>query len=182
MPLASLRPADRNPKDHDLGAIDSSISRFGYVEPIILDERTGRLVAGHGRVASVRMMEDGGETPPEGVEIIDGEWCIPVVRGWSSKSDRDAEAYLLASNRTTELGGWHDAELLELLKDLAESGDLDGSGFNGDDIDALDKILKDLPDFPDEDDPTQDEEDEYDNAPGGEKAFTCPKCGHEWRE
>jgi ParB-like chromosome segregation protein Spo0J len=49
LPLATLLKAPRNPKDHDIGLLHDSFSRFGFVEPIALNERTGRLVAGHGR-------------------------------------------------------------------------------------------------------------------------------------
>ena len=31
-----------NPKDHDIGEIIASIRRFGYVDPGMVDERTGR--------------------------------------------------------------------------------------------------------------------------------------------
>ena len=50
LPLSSLKPARRNPKRHDLGTLDQSLDRFGFVAPIILDERTKRIVAGHGRM------------------------------------------------------------------------------------------------------------------------------------
>lgn len=48
MPLGQLQVAKRNPKKHS-GDISTSVGRFGYAEPILLDERTGRIVAGHGR-------------------------------------------------------------------------------------------------------------------------------------
>jgi hypothetical protein len=60
VPLDDLQPAARNPKRHDLPAIGRSIDTFGYVEPVVLDERTGRLVAGHGRVEQLRAARDGG--------------------------------------------------------------------------------------------------------------------------
>ena len=60
VPLQDLEPAARNPKRHhvDLG---SSIARFGYADGVILDERTGRLVAGHGRLEDLRHREESGE-------------------------------------------------------------------------------------------------------------------------
>ena len=50
-PLADLIAAKhkRNPKDHDIGAISRSVNRFGFTAPVIIDERTGYLAAGHGR-------------------------------------------------------------------------------------------------------------------------------------
>ena len=61
--LEGLVRAPRNPKQHDLGVLQASLDRFGFVAPIILDERTGRLVAGHGRLDALEKLksEDGGE-------------------------------------------------------------------------------------------------------------------------
>ncbi|MEU8356488.1 hypothetical protein AB0C27_10810 [Nonomuraea sp. NPDC048882] len=43
------------------------------------------------------------KSPPEGVKIgDDGVWLVPILRGWTSRSDAEAEAYLVAANRLTE--------------------------------------------------------------------------------
>lgn len=135
LPVDRLVPADRNPKRHDQATLGASISRFGYIEPIVLDERTGKLVAGHGRLEQLRSRASAGEEPPEGVTVdADGNWLVPVVRGWASADDAEAEAYLLAANRTTELGGWDP----NLLADALEaSPNLDGIGFSDDDLRQL---------------------------------------------
>lgn len=142
VPLALLQVAPRNPKRHQLDQLGGSISRFGYVEPIVMDERTGRMVAGHGRRESLLKMRAKGQAPPTGVREGDGDWLVPVVRGWTSKSDKDAEAYLIASNRHVELGGWDDTELVALLRDV----DLDGTGYNQDDLtELLDRVAEPTP-------------------------------------
>ena len=41
-PLSSLEGDPRNPKAHDVSTITASVGRFGYLEPIVLDGRTGR--------------------------------------------------------------------------------------------------------------------------------------------
>lgn len=138
--LDNLYEHPKNPKAHDLETIDSSVGRFGYVEPVVVDERTGYLISGHGRRATLLAMRERGEAAPEGVqEDADGMWRVPVVRGWRSRTDSEATAALIAMNRTTELGGWVDDELLELLDNLAqEEGDgLAGVGFDGQGIEAL---------------------------------------------
>ncbi len=137
LPLSQLVEAARNPKKHALEPLGASIGRFGYVEPIILDERTGRMVAGHGRRESLLKMRAAGEMPPSGVRSGDNDWLVPVVRGWASKSDKDAEAYLVASNRHVDLGGWDDAALAEMLQSLAAADALDGTGFVDDDVERL---------------------------------------------
>jgi DNA modification methylase len=119
--LDELIPATRNPKQHYIDGLLTSIGRFGYAAPALRDERTGRLVVGHGRTEALRAMRDAGENPPSGVAVDgDGRWLVPVVCGWSSRSDAEAEAYLVADNRHTELGGWDDQELADLLTGVAD--------------------------------------------------------------
>lgn len=140
LPLDEVKPAARNPKRHDGPAINASISKFGMAETPLVDERTGRLVAGHGRIAQLAAMRDAGQEPPDGVQVdADGRWLVPVTRGWASRSDAEAEAYLLASNKLTANGGWDDGELSELLADLSElDPDLIAlAGFSEDEVAAL---------------------------------------------
>lgn len=138
LPLTGLKGAPRNPKQHAQGDIQTSINRFGYVEPIVLDERTGRLVAGHGRRDSLASLKAKGQEPPSGIKDDGGEWLVPVLRGWASRSDQEADAYLLASNQLTVTGGWDNGPLTEMLKELAEAKALDGVGF---DAAALTELL-----------------------------------------
>lgn len=122
MPLEELAPATKNPKRHRLDLLRSSMDRFGFASPVLRDERTGRLVVGHGRVETLTQMRDAGQSPPDGVHLdAYGRWLVPVVRGWSSRSDAEADAYLLADNRHSELGGWDSAGLADVLTELAGS-------------------------------------------------------------
>ena len=129
LPLSSLKPARRNPKRHQIETVLRSMDRFGYVAPMILGERTGRLVAGHGRVQSLKQAKADGKQPPSRIRIKNGDWLVPVVRGVSFADDREAEAYLLAYNQTTILGGWDDNELKEIIERLGAEGELAGTGF-----------------------------------------------------
>jgi hypothetical protein len=119
--LEEIPEAARNPKRHDKRGIRASVEAFGYVEPIVRDERTGRLVAGHGRLEQLRALEQREADKrrpkvPDGIRVAgDGRWLVPVVRGWASVDDAAAEAYLVASNRLTERGGWDDTGLAEVL-------------------------------------------------------------------
>lgn len=139
-PLSELSPDPRNPKSHSLEVIDDSIGRFGVLDPIILDQRTGFIVSGHGRAKALKAMEERGEAPPEGVKADpdSGEWLVPVVTGWASRTDAEAGAALIALNRATELGGWVDDALLDLLEELGEEEDgLDGVGFTLKEVEEL---------------------------------------------
>lgn len=131
--LAEVVPAVRNPKRHDEAEIAASIRRFGFVEPILMDERTGRLIAGHGRLEVLMGIERSGEAPPAGI-VVDGGWRVPVLRGWSSVDDGEAEALLVAVNQLPAKGGWDDRMLADLLSRLPS---FEGTGFVQPDLDAL---------------------------------------------
>lgn len=144
LPLSELAENPKNPKNHELQTVGESISRFGMIDPIVRDERTGFLIAGHGRKNSLEALRNNGETPPEGVQVAeDGEWLVPVLTGWGSRSDTEANAALIALNRTTEIGGWDDEALAELLDELAEVEDgLEGVGYNDEELSELSERLE----------------------------------------
>lgn len=132
--LDELVPAERNGKGHDSAAIARSVERFGVIEIPVVDERTGRLVAGHGRREDYLDRRERGEPAPEGVRVVKGRWRVPVVRGWASRDDAEALAAGVALNRSGELGGWVDS-LAAILTDLAAlEGGLDATGFTDDDL------------------------------------------------
>jgi ParB-like chromosome segregation protein Spo0J len=137
--LDDIPRAPRNPKTHELAKLKASIAKYGVTVAGILDERTGRLVAGHGRLQALQEMADAGQDPPPGIAVEEGEWRVPVVRGWASANDSEAEGYLLADNRTGELGSWDERILAEVLDDLAEYNVdlLDIAGYSFDDLDDL---------------------------------------------
>jgi hypothetical protein len=119
--LDDIQMAPRNPKRHAADAIAASIGHFGLAELPLLDERTGRLIAGHGRITDLRRSHAEGQSPPAGVRADGDAWLVPVVRGWASRSDTDAEAYLLGSNNLTTLGGWDTSELLDMLRGISDT-------------------------------------------------------------
>ena len=57
--LSAIREDPANARlhnDRNLDAIVASLQRFGQAEPLVLNARTGRLVAGHGRLAAMRKL------------------------------------------------------------------------------------------------------------------------------
>lgn len=137
MDVAKLVPARRNPKRHAESDIQASLNRFGYAEPIMLDERTERLVAGHGRVEALVDLLEMGNEPPAGVKVVRNTWKVPVVRGWASKDDEEADAYLIASNHLTSVGGWESSDLAQMLDEIRGSSGLNGLGFTTNDVEQL---------------------------------------------
>lgn len=119
MKLEDIAPAILNPKTHHQ-SLASSMDAMGFTEPMLLDDRTGRLIAGHGRLEELQRRQKFGEDPPDGVQVVDGSWTAPVVRGWSSKDDAHATAALLGSNQITIAGDWRQDEVAALLAALEE--------------------------------------------------------------
>ncbi|MDL2342580.1 hypothetical protein QOL99_00255 [Deinococcus sp. MIMF12] len=119
LPLDQLARWPGNPKEHADGAIAASISRFGFRDPLAIDEATGRLIAGHGRLSVLERAHAAGQPAPQFVQVReDGMWLVPVTRGGSFGSEDEAAAYLVAHNRTGELGGWNDELLAGMLGGL----------------------------------------------------------------
>lgn len=147
MPLDDIPRAEQNAKAHDEDAIASSLGQFGATVVGILDERTGRLVAGHGRLTVLERQRAAGDAPPDGIRTdADGRWLAPIVRGWASASDPAAAAYVIADNRTTERGGWDNRLLADILDGLTDDPDLlDATGYGADDLDDLVRSFKEPP-------------------------------------
>lgn len=181
VPLDDLQRWPRNPKLHDGEHIERSIERFGFVNPILIDERTGRIVAGHGRLDALLMLRGRGDEPPERVQRgEDGRWYVPVVRGVSFNSDAEAQAYLITDNRAVELGGWDDQALVDMLQDVAEQSEdlLDAAGFARNE---LERMLAAVHEAMEEDDPEVSGEhldelrDEWETAEG--QMWEIPSAG-----
>jgi hypothetical protein len=138
VPLSQIITWPRNPKDHDIPLITQSMFRFGFINPLIVDERSGQLVAGHGRLESLNnMMLDRAE-PPDRVRVSEsGEWLVPVLRGVQFANQAEAEAYALADNQLTIVAGWNEAELGRVLADLSEVYAEEGLGWTLGEIDDL---------------------------------------------
>ena len=140
--LDRLTPNPANPKNHDEKLLEKSLANFGYVEPIVVDQRTGFMISGHGRKEVLTKMRDAGLEPPTGIVVKDGEWLVPVATGWASKDDTEARAALVALNRTTEQGGWNRENLLTILQELSDNNFLDSVGFVETDLTNLGKALE----------------------------------------
>lgn len=181
VPVDDLQGDERNPKDHDTRAVRDSIDRFGFIEPVTVDGRTGTIISGHGRVKALKAMQRDGDTAPAGVKAEGKTWLVPVVAGWESRTDVDAAGALIALNRTVELGGWVDETLLELLHELGEDeSGFEGVGFTEADVENIRERLGELgeDEFPDFDDIA----DVSAKSTGGkELEVTCPNCEHHFR-
>ena len=126
LPLGELKPRAGNARTHtkkQIGQIAASIERFGFTNPVLIDD-AGGVIAGHGRIEAARTL---------GIEKV------PTVR-LSHMSEADVRAYAIADNRLAELAGW-DRELLAVefryLSDLDIDLDVTITGIETPEIDVL---------------------------------------------
>jgi hypothetical protein len=133
-PLSKLIGLPRNPKLHNLGEIHMSIDRFGFVNRIVINDTTNHLIAGHGRVEALRQKKLLNESAPKGVEVKPDDWYVPTDRIEIPESEEEALA--IALNKIGE-NEWDDDKTAQILADLAAKGELDGTGFDGEDVDYL---------------------------------------------
>ncbi len=124
--IADLHPRAGNPRTHSKKQVDqiaASITRFGFTNPVLIDDSDG-IVAGHGRVEAAKRL---------------GMTEVPTLR-LGDMSEADVRAYVIADNRLAENAGW-DRQLLGIeFKYLAELDfdfDLTITGFELPEIDAL---------------------------------------------
>ena len=155
VPLSRLKFHPRNANQGDFGAIQQSVEANGFYGTIVANKRTGHILAGNHRYAVAKQM---------GFERVPVSWV-----------DVDAEQelrILIADNRTTRLGIDNEAQLAELLSELAATpAGLLGTGFDGDDLDELIAKMT-VPDF----EPVEDTGDLSKLDP-----VVCPECGHEFK-
>lgn len=127
-PLDTLTEYPNNPRQHDtkqLIKIQNSIEKFGFINPILVDEHN-EIIAGHARLAAARLAH-----LPQ----------VPVIR-LEHLSTAQKKAYRLADNKLAELGTWS-IENLQLEFQELEKLDLDFSlGITGFDMGDIDLILE----------------------------------------
>lgn len=123
-PLDALVPYANNARTHSdeqVAQIAASIAAFGFVNPVLVDER-GVIIAGHGRLAAARML---------------GMTEVPVIE-LAHLTETQRKALIIADNRIALNAGWDDELLkLELESLKAEDFDLDILGFDPTEIDDL---------------------------------------------
>ncbi|MFJ4988718.1 hypothetical protein ACIP9H_33580 [Streptomyces sp. NPDC088732] len=192
VPLTDLTPAPRNPKRHELELLIDAIRMHGLVEVPVADERTQCVLHGHGRREALIEMQARGMALPGGVVLDnDGGWLVPLLRGWSSRNDAEAEALAIKLNRLPGQGGWDPREFAEVLEDLAtkDAELFDSLAIPHDEIDDLLRQVdpETLPGGGREDEPATlhlpDDgaagDDGLSPDDDGRAAHTtCPACGH----
>jgi DNA modification methylase len=123
-PTERLIPYANNPRLHseaDLEKIAASILKWGWTNPVLVDEK-GVLIAGHGRVAAAAKLR------LKSIPVI-------VAHGWS---EEEKQAYRLADNELAARASWDPDLLHSELRDLKFGDfDLDLIGFEPDRLEEI---------------------------------------------
>ena len=125
---ARLVPHPDNPRTHSkeqVRKIAASIRRFGFRNPVLVDENNN-VIAGHGRLLAAAELKLA---------------SVPTLV-LANMTEAERRAYVIADNRLAELAGWDEDRL---ASELAAIGGLDGDfdlSFTGFDGGALERLLE----------------------------------------
>jgi DNA modification methylase len=139
--IRDLAPWARNARTHSrkqVRQIAASIERFGFTNPVLIDEKR-TILAGHGRVEAAKLL---------------GMAEVPCLR-LDHMSEAEKRAYVLADNKLALNAGW-DEDLLAAELGALMSDDLDFdigiTGFSIPEIDGLmEAVAPEEPNDPEDD-------------------------------
>lgn len=124
VPISLLNAAPYNPRkdlqpgDLEYQKIARSIEKYGCVEPIIWNEKTGNVIGGHQRL-----------------KVLAATGAVEVDVSVVQLSLEDEKALNLALNKIS--GQWDNEKLSAVLQDLSAGFDVEVTGFDQHEVDAL---------------------------------------------
>ena len=157
--LAALEPREDNPRRNTVAAkqLARTIEQTGWGAPIVVQKKTGLIIAGHTRYKAAALL--GLERVP--VRELDVDY-------------RRAQALALADNRVGEIAEW---DFEALAKEL-ETFSLDDAEALGFDSKYLEGLADKIAGFgPMDENPRLDELGE-----GSWRTTKCPECGHVFKK
>lgn len=124
--IGDVRPSARNARTHtpkQIKQIAESIRRFGFTNPVLIDE-TGTLIAGHGRLEAAKTL---GRTTVFTIQV-------------AYLSGPEKRALMLADNKIALNAGWDMKLLAQELEELSAAAldfDIETTGFEAPEIDLI---------------------------------------------
>jgi len=148
-PINTLIPLAHNPRRGNVKAIKASLTKFGQLKPIVVNQNGEILAGNHTHAAAVQL----------------GWTEIAVIR--VNATTEEAQAFAIADNHTSDLSRWDNKELAAMLKDIQETDKalLKATSFTSDDIEALLQTEEKPPGY---------QQPEKDNSITGKG--NCPSC------
>lgn len=125
LPIQKINPAAYNPRrisDEALSGLKESIKKFGFVEPLVINTKTGNLVGGHQRLKAAENL---------------GMKTVPIVEVKLSLAEEKA---LNISLNNPQISGEYTEGLLPLIQEIKLAG-IDLAPLR---IDALEIDLPDI--------------------------------------
>lgn len=125
LPIAALKPWQKNARTHSkkqVRQIADSIARFGFTNPVLIDNEN-TILAGHGRVEAAKLL---------------GRAGVPCIR-LEHMTPQQKRAYVLADNKLALNAGWDEELLAEELKELMlqDEFSIDVTGFSIAEVDHI---------------------------------------------
>lgn len=156
IPIKKIKRAKYNPRrqlepgDPEYQSLKRAMERFGYLVPLVWNERTGVLVGGHQRLS-----------------VLEAQGAKEVVVSVVDLGEAYERALNVALNNIE--GDWDANVLIHVLSELRDYGvDLDFTGYNEEEVGRLLEWQPGAISFP-----------EYDESVGDEVAMVeCEVCGH----
>lgn len=121
VPLSELSPYARNPRRGNVDAIVASLEAHGQYRALVANARTNEVLAGNHTFLALQRM--GAKEALVHFVDVDEDQAARIV---------------LVDNRSNDVAGYDNAELLDLLRSLP---DLGGTGYEPEDLDALLTVL-----------------------------------------
>lgn len=164
LPITELNLHHKNARIGDVETIKGSMVANGVYKPIVVNKgtHTGRpneVLAGNHSLKAMRQLAEENPSDPRWQNIA--VWLVDV------DEDR-ATRILLADNATADKGTYDQAGLLELLE--AVDHDLDGTGYDYDDLEDLSALMEEI---------DTDDETPVPPAPAGGEAAPQPQSNDE---
>ena len=134
-----LKRAEYNPRimpDSEMQALKESISKFGFVEPVVVNSHEGRkgvLIGGHQRTTALEQILAKGVVPNGIIRETDGGFLVPAT--FVNLNIEEEKALNLALNKIK--GKWDEGKLAEIIIGLRESPIITATGFRDDEISKI---------------------------------------------
>jgi hypothetical protein len=121
VPISSVRTYDKNPRVGNVDLIAESLNTSGQFKPIVVNERTGMILAGNHTYLAARKLG----------------WT-DIYASFVDVDDATAKRIVLADNKTADAGEYDDSVLAELIASLP---DISGTGYSAVEVDDIIKSL-----------------------------------------
>jgi hypothetical protein len=166
-----ITPHPANPRRGDVAVMSESVEGNGFYGSVLVQESTGHILVGNHRYLAVSELWDRGATvtwPPteSGEREPFPPRTIPAM--FVDVDDEQAKRILVADNRTSDIGGYDTAQLVDLLTSFDDHA---GTGYTSANVaELIDELSTDFG-------PDAEGQGKLDQR----AEITCPECGHHWQ-